>query len=185
MRYYNKTTRNEAIEGIHTIDDDCVVLDDSNVFWSKLPTGHRLVYTDDVPSGTEPIPTDEALVATSELVELYATKRTADINITTEYASVDAYVKVNDAEDLITVIEVAKILTKLDEDDAGSAPHTQVDYRVHDVNGDNIYVDVTALDLTTVYSLYVTRNGALATARKLDEIAIEDNDYTNTNIKSV
>ncbi len=47
MRYYNKTTKNEAIVGFHTIGADCIGLADDHIFWSPIPEGKQLDYDGD------------------------------------------------------------------------------------------------------------------------------------------
>lgn len=44
MRYYNKLTKTEAIEGIHTIDENCVQLPGDHLFWKPLPGGKQIGY---------------------------------------------------------------------------------------------------------------------------------------------
>jgi hypothetical protein len=50
MRYFNKTTKTEVIKGVHTFDDDCIELDDNNVFWSPTPVGYAITYVNGVPT---------------------------------------------------------------------------------------------------------------------------------------
>ena len=58
MRYFNKVTNTEAIEGLHSIAlPDVVELDDSNPFFSSLPEGQQLTYDGGgIPNGLEAIP---------------------------------------------------------------------------------------------------------------------------------
>ena len=57
-KYFNRVTKTEAIEGIHSISPpDVVELDESNPFFSPLPAGQQLTYDGGgIPDGLEAIP---------------------------------------------------------------------------------------------------------------------------------
>ena len=44
MRYFNKLTKNEAIQPFHTIDENCVALSDTHAFWSPLPDDKEVTF---------------------------------------------------------------------------------------------------------------------------------------------
>lgn len=61
-RYFNKITKNEAVEGFNVIDSNCVELPENHFFWQPLPPGKTIDYdADGLPVLAAIIPTDDEL----------------------------------------------------------------------------------------------------------------------------
>lgn len=117
MRYYNKLTKTEAIEGVHTIDENCVQLPDDNVFFQPLPVGKEIVYIDDIPTSLQdvviPLDTVKA-IKWDEVKTLRSTRNDEDITTSEGTWQVDTLSIANINSGIMTLTDNLDTISWLD-----------------------------------------------------------------------
>ena len=105
-RYYNKVNGTEAIPGFHSIDPpDVVILAPANPFWSPLPAGQQLTYTDDIPDGLEPIPAPDPLTLPAAVIAAKVLTVQAELSAYTTIESTDGVFTFS-----LTLLKIAYVL---------------------------------------------------------------------------
>ena len=133
MRYFDKNTKTEAVDGVHFNSDNMpshiVPLDDTNVFFTNIPESKEIEYTNDEPTSLVDRPIDHKAIKWAECKAIREAKKHENFAYR-DWVFEAREIDVSNIERKLRVINNGDIVQWMD---VNNQPHPFSDGDLHDM----------------------------------------------------